>query len=116
MKNKKAGMTLIEIIVAVIIIAIAGITSFQFLVYCDKLVMQANSKIVAANFAREIAETLYQKDYDALVSGSGYPAGIPALGVRLYKGVGSYDIGTEQVDALTNTQYKVITVTVTWNQ
>ncbi|MFA5142818.1 MAG: prepilin-type N-terminal cleavage/methylation domain-containing protein [Candidatus Omnitrophota bacterium] len=114
MKDKRAGMSLVEIIVAMVIIAIATIASFQFLVHCDKFVIMADNKVAAANFAREIMEDYYQEDYDDLAVGS-HSVSIAALASRLHNGTGSYEIGSEKTESATSTKYKVITVKVGWD-
>ena len=124
MKNERTGFTLVEIIVSLALIAVVVITSLQFLIYCDSFAMKANEKIAAENFAREAMEGLYQKQYsdNTITANTNYgtntlPTGA-AFGSSLrdkHSGTRTYSVGPEQTDTLTNTQYKVITVTVTWN-
>ena len=63
MKNRRAGISLIEIIIAIVLIAVVIITALQFLIYCDTFAMKADAKITAENFAKERMENLYQKEY-----------------------------------------------------
>ncbi|MDD5135857.1 MAG: hypothetical protein PHN63_00755 [Candidatus Omnitrophica bacterium] len=63
MVEREAGGTLVELMVAVLLVAIAVLVSFQFLFYCDKLAMKATARVVAANYDRETIEKLYMLDY-----------------------------------------------------
>ena len=124
MKNKNAGMTLIEIIIAVLLITITIIGSLQFLVYCNKFAFDADTKEMASNFARETMEGLYQKDYDDLIPntpGIPYPATIvngqnfdTSRLCTQHSGTRTYSVSPEQQDSVTGAYYKIITVDVTW--
>ncbi|MFA5142822.1 MAG: type II secretion system protein [Candidatus Omnitrophota bacterium] len=117
MRNRRAGVTLIELVIAVMIIAVAAIASFQFLVYCDKFVSRATDRIVAANLARETMEMFYGRDYDSLGTGSGsvsLPAG-NILSSRHTNVKREYRIN-EHTDSGTGNVYKVILVTVSWDK
>ena len=134
MKNRRTGVSLIELMISVVLIAIVAVMALKFLIYCDAFAMKADAKIAAENFARETMEGLYQKQYaDAALTTGSYDAGttsslaLPAgtnFGSRLRNRYPTsntntmriYTVGSEQTDTLTNTQYKVITVTVTWQQ
>ncbi|MEI6863382.1 MAG: prepilin-type N-terminal cleavage/methylation domain-containing protein [Candidatus Omnitrophota bacterium] len=122
MKNNNAGMTLVEIIVAVLLITITTVGSLQFLIYCNKFAFGADTKIMASNFARETMEGLYRESYDLLIPGS-YPATVvtgqgfdTSSLCTQYGGTRTYSISPVLHDSVTNTDYKTITVTVTWNQ
>ena len=116
MVNKNSGVTLIEIVTSIVLIAVAAIASFQFMTYCDKFAVSVDKKIAAANFASETMERLYQQDYNSsdLSIGSHGTNTVNFFGGR--SGTYSYNISQEQTENLiTNTKYKVITVTVNWN-
>ncbi len=119
MKNENAGYSLTEIILAMVLIAVIVITSLQFLIYCDNFAMKADTKITAEHFAREAMEEFYQKQYTdpALTSNSNvsFPGAIFDKFYSLRGGRISRTVGPEETDNVTNTKYKVITVTVTWN-
>lgn len=59
MTNKK-GFTFVEIIVAMIIIAIVAVSSLEFFYFCQKFfITPIKPKFMASNLARETMESLY---------------------------------------------------------
>lgn len=61
--DDKKGVTLIETMIAIVIIAIAAVASLEFYALCQRnFITNAASKSIAANFARETMEDLYLRD------------------------------------------------------
>src|SRR3989338_4627746 len=61
----KKGVTLIETMVAILVIAIAAVASLQFYAFCQRsFITNAVSNSMAANFARETMEDYYFSDYN----------------------------------------------------
>ena len=69
MKNEHAGVTLVELMMTIMLIAIVAVTGLAFLTYCDRYAMIAYSKVAAANLARETMEGCYMTEYYNLVKG-----------------------------------------------
>lgn len=129
MKIKNSGFSLVEVIISIMLIAVIIITSFQFLIHCESFAMKADAKIAATYFARETLEDLCQKPYtdESLAQGDHDATNTPSLalptgaafGSRLcdrYGGTRTYTVGEEKTDDLTGTNYRVIEVTVAWNE
>ena len=110
MKNRRAGLTLVELMVGVLLVAIAAVAGLQFLIYCDKYAMRADAKLAAVNFAQETMENFYMTEYDNLVTPLPASTLLPPSRLLTFGGTRSC-----VVDG-TNPNYKIITVTVTWNQ
>lgn len=111
MKNRKSGMSLIEIMVGMILIAIIAITALGFSVYCNKFAMQTDLRLDATNFARETMESKYWLTGLALTPLVADNTTGSFAGSRLrtnYNGQRQY--------AVTNTDpnYNVLSVIVTW--
>ena len=120
MKNTKAGFSLIEVVITTLLIAIAAVTALSFIVYCDRLTLQADARVTAANFAREKMEDLYKKDYrDASLNetgGTSYPLPVsPAFGGGFHD---RYPTAAREYTVNENTGYgyKLITVKTKWDQ
>ena len=116
-------MSLIEVIVAAMLIAIAALSALSFLVYCSRLAMRTNLRITAANFARETMEGLYKKDYgssylkETKAEGTVIPKDDPLptgseFGSKLRDQYG----GTRSYTVIDKGDYKIVTVKVNWNQ
>jgi len=58
MKRKK-GFTLVEVVIAMIMIAIIAVTGFEFLRHVQYFIIVAGEELVALNLAREKTEELY---------------------------------------------------------
>jgi len=115
MKNTKAGFSLVEAVITITLIAIAAVTALSFIVYCDRLALQADARIAAANFARETMENLYKRDYrDTILNVTIAPISDPLpAGTALNR----YPFTPSRRYTVTDMgDYKLITVKVTWNQ
>ena len=114
MKNtKKEGFSLIETVIAITLIAIAAVASLSFFVYCDRLALQSDARITAANFCRGTVANFYEIDYsdaslnatttdkdDPLPAGSGF--------------LSRYPTATRKYAITDRSDYKLITVKVKW--
>jgi len=111
MSKKTAGFTLIELILGVIIIAIAAVSSLEFYTYCHKFfILRSSLTSQALGFAKESMEGLYWSDpYDAALNTTPAPPlpAIPATGDFAFKGSRSYSVTDKG-------SYKVLEVTVSW--
>lgn len=105
MRDYKRGLTLIEIILSIVLIAIVAITALGFLVYCGRFAVQAGTKITASNFARETMEDHYWDD--TLVTES-VQDNLPGNRTRTYS-------VSDPVDGPNGSQYRVTNVTIHWN-
>ena len=120
MKNAKSGFSLIEIVITALIIAIAALTALSFIVYCDRLTLQSDAHITAANFTRETMEDLYKRDYrDTILNATidqshGLPTGSDFGSGFLAR----YPTATRKYTITENTGYgyKLITVKTKWDQ
>ncbi len=132
MKKTKAGFSLIEAVIAVVLIAIAAVTALSFIVYCNCFALQADARITAANFARETMEGLYKRDYgdinltapvypitgtDPLPAGTAFGSGFLARHTTATRTPTRTYTVAENTDykATPVVNYKLITVTVKWN-
>ena len=123
MRNTKAGFSLIEAVITVMLIAIVAVAALSIFAYCYRLALQADARIVAANFARETMEGLYKKDYgdtglnETVTHADPLPAGTEFGGGFL----GRYPTATREYTIAENaateqsSDYKLITVTMTWS-
>ncbi|MCX5667779.1 MAG: prepilin-type N-terminal cleavage/methylation domain-containing protein [Candidatus Omnitrophica bacterium] len=118
MKNTKAGFSLIEVIIAIILIAIAAIGALSYIVYCNHLTLQVSARIVAANFARETMEGLYKKDYPGLNVTAGDGLSDPLPGATAFGGafLSRYSTATRKYTITDMGGYKLIIAKVTWDQ
>jgi len=111
MSKKNAGFTLIELILGIVIIAIAAVSSLEFYSYCHKFfIMRSSLTSQALGFAKESMEGLYWLDpYDAAMNTPlpSLPA-IPVTGDFAFKG------GSRSYSVTDKGSYKVLEVTVIW--
>jgi type II secretory pathway pseudopilin PulG len=118
MKNIKAGFYLVEAMLTITLIAIAAVTALSFAVYCEHLAIQTDERMVAANFVRETVEDLYKRAYNA--AGLSVTAGIydPILGTSAVgcAFLSRYPTAKRNYAITDMGAYKLITVTVTWDQ
>ena len=123
MKNRKAGLTMIELMVGVLLVAIAAVVGLQFLIYCDTYTTHAESRVAAVNLALETMEEFYMRDSATLGADAANEIGLPpsAGGFidKLRDSPGakrSYIIGTSALQLGNPPRtYRTITVTVQWN-
>lgn len=107
MRDNKKGLTLIEIILSIVLIAIVAITALGFLVYCGRFAMRTGTRITASNFAREMMEDRYWNDYTTLVTGN-VVDNLPGNRTRTYA-------VSNPVNGPNGGQYRVTSVTIHWN-
>jgi len=121
MNNRKA-FTYIELMISVVVIGVISSTALEFLKYCSSFIEISNTRVAAANFARETMEGLYMNDYSdsSLTAGSYTEVTTPSLALPAAPDFGSrlHDRheGTRKYDVVNKTDYKTITVTVDWNR
>ena len=120
MKNTKAGFSLIEVVITALLIAIAAVTALSFIVYCDRLTLQADARITAANFARQTMERFYKRNYEDIrlneTGGTLHPLpASPTFGGGFRD---RYPTAAREYTVTENTGYgyKLITTKVKWNQ
>lgn len=113
--SRKTGLTLIEVIVAIVIIAIGAVAALQFYVFCQKsFLTSAITRPMAANFGRETMEDLYLRDYsDTNLAPNNYSVTMPVTP--------TYGRNWTQTYTVTNStspepDYKIITVPTDWTQ
>jgi prepilin-type N-terminal cleavage/methylation domain len=112
--KKNKGFSIVEVIVAMIIMSITVISSFEFYRFCMKnFIMDARYHMMGSDFARGAMEQKYflnTKDFDALGS-TGLPVSVALpIGSELKdtrSGTMSYTITQE-------TGYKTIETKVIW--
>ncbi len=114
MNSAKSGFSLIEAVITFVLIAIISVVALSFFVYCTRMAIQNDARMVAANFARSTMEGLYKLDYnDARLN--------PQIDTSQALPVGSvlsrYPTTPSRTYTITDAgDYKLITVKVTWNQ
>lgn len=112
LKNRR-GTTLVEIMLAMAIIAIAAVSSLEFYHYCQKsFIVSSKLKLAAADFARETAEEIYMLDHGNSILGDGaaIQKDLPSTGDFCFPGTRTYT-----VTQVPDTDYKVVEVKVLWN-
>ena len=103
-RNFLTGFTLVELIIAMVIIAIVSVCSLEFLRFCQKnFISNAESRFMAANYARETMEGLYWLPSSELVDVTASPVPLP---------VGSNLSATRTYTVSPRNGYKVITVLI----
>ena len=127
MKNRRAGVTLIELMVGIILIAIASVGGLRFFVYCNNYVIRTDSRVAAVNFAMETMEKFYMvtsaglgsdtdtanPPADALPSSSG---GFLNKLKDSHSGTRSYAISTSTIAIGTPAlKYRIVSVAVNWD-
>lgn len=61
--NPRSGFSLVEAMIAAIIIGVISVVALLSLVYCNNLAILADDRITAANFVRDTMEGLYRKGF-----------------------------------------------------
>ena len=103
--NKSRGFSLIEVIVAMMIIAIMALSAFQFYVFCmNRLIMNARLNLIATDFGRVPMEERY-----FLSPGS------------LTNSFNTFDLEAGQscnrsCNITSNTNYLIVETAVTWTR
>ena len=95
--QSREGFTMVELVIAIILIAIVSITSMEFFVQYLKLSLQTPSKVMAINYAQQKIESLYMDG--TWNSNTDYPCG----------GIGRT---WSTADSATSSDYAVLTVNV----
>ena len=113
----KRSFSLVELVIAMAVMAVAVICSLAFYKFCDKcFIVNPTVRLQAINFARETMERLYFLNYDDPLLNACANDALPSPPddfselKTIYGGTRAYTI-TQQ----TNPDYKVVNVTVTWN-
>lgn len=113
--DSKKGVTLIETMAAILVIAIAAVASLQFYAFCQRsFITNAASNSMAANFARETMEDYYFSDYNDSDLNVGNYNTVPITGSSLannHNGTRSYTV-TQPI----GTGYKLIETKVHWDK
>ena len=113
--KKIKGLTLVELIIGIVIVAIISVASFEFYRHCQRFVMDAEVRLGVSNFARE---TMEQRMWDADIATTGGlwidDTALPT-GTDFASDIGSNHGGTRQYSTDETSNYKVIKVKVHWN-
>jgi len=118
MTHNRKGVTLVELMITIVVIAIAVVGSLEFFKFCQKnFIINSTLKLMASDFARETMEDLYYRDPDDLDLITPKDVSLPSTGdfatLADKGGSRSYTV-TQGTDAIHGTKYKVITITVDW--
>lgn len=122
LKNKK-GTTFIELVLAMVMIAIAVVTTLDFYKYCQKsFITNSKLKMAAADFASETTEEVYMLDFvDPKLNTTdenGVVKSLPSQGdfadlATQHEGTRAYFVS--QTDVTSSDSYKVVEIKVCWN-
>jgi len=104
-----SGMTFIEILIAALIVAIVMASIFSSLNFTSKYAQSSANKTMALNFAEAKMETIKSQSYANIIS-----ANFPADAVNLYLSSGTNIIANRTVGITAYTNYKAVSVTVSW--
>lgn len=107
MSNPQRGFTLVELMVAVLLITVAMLMGGRFIVTQLQQVSLSESRAQAAEFATETAERVAQLPFDSIQSVAATP--VPEAPAYL-RSVDVRDVGGGPTDLY---YYRVVTVTVT---
>ena len=115
-ESKAKGFTLIDMIVGVVLIAIAAIGSLEFYYYCYKFfIARPKPTIEALNFAKESMEELYWIDSSSAALTLPLQApNLPLPTTGNFKELGSRFNGSRSYSVVDKGSYKVLEVTVSW--
>lgn len=114
--DNKKGVTLIETMVAILVIAVAAVASLQFYAFCQRsFITNAALNSMAANFTRETMEDYYFSDYnDPALNVGNYSVSLPASPLGSHGGTRNYKVTNRTVTA--NIGYKLIETYVDWTK
>ncbi|MCX5666865.1 MAG: type II secretion system protein [Candidatus Omnitrophica bacterium] len=110
MSKKNAGFTLIDLILGIVIIAIAAVSSLEFYRYCHKFfILRSSITVRALGFAKESIEGLCWLDSSDASLNIPLPSlpALPATGDFAFTGSRSYSV-------IDKGSYKVLEVKVSW--
>ena len=107
--RKDRGMTLIETLIAIVLIAIVAISGSAYFAFCKRSIINSQSRLMEVNFARDTMERLYMQP--SLAPGNNCPDSLNAGDFKdSYGGTRSYNVSAPSGG------YQVITVTVNSNR
>lgn len=110
MKNNKAGVSFIELMIATILIAIVAVVSIQFLVYCKRLMGRPKTTFQAANLARSYMEPLYNIDQSGVILQQAGNIADASLNNATFNTIVSGPTQNKNFNG-----YSTVTVTITWH-
>jgi len=111
--KKTKGFTLIEILIAMVIIAITSIVTLEFYVFCQKnFIVKPQLRLMAVNFSRDSMEDYYFNS--SLTAGASTPA-LPSTNTNIGDPLLDNYGGTETITITNKTNYKIIETLITWN-
>lgn len=119
MFKNKIGSSLIEVILAMVIIAVAVVVTLDFYKHCQKnFILSSKLRMAAADFARETVEEMYWLDPsnpNLNTTTEAVSKALPSTGdfaelYDRYAGARTYTIAQE-----TDANYKVVEVKVSWS-
>lgn len=108
--KKMKGFTLVEVIIAMMIIATISFGGFGFFQYCKRFVVDSELRLTAINLARETMEKLYWNDTLEETADRVDDELPPEAFQDDYSGGRSHLITTDAEG-----KYKIIEVTVNWD-
>ena len=120
MTTKTNGMTLVEVLVTIVIVAILALGAGGFFSFCERFIVDSELRLMAVNFAAEVMEERY---WNSLIDETpdtspvdGIPDWVtappPLSGSRIddyYSGARHYKVATS-----TDGSYRIIETKVTW--
>ncbi len=106
-KRRHAGMTVVEVLVAITLLAASLGAVYTAITFASRVSQHNVEKTMALNLAIERMDQVKNTAYAAMVSAN-FP---DENGLT----VGSYPIGFDRSVSISTSDYKTITVTVTWS-
>lgn len=115
--KRRAGFSLIEVMIAVIIFAIAAVASLEFFRHCHESFLQKDKLRLQAFYAAAASlESLYWEDLDSSsLNPTGGWIGLAAPGGSLANVNAKRDYSIETRNSGLDTEYKVIRTRVSWD-
>ena len=115
----RQAVTLIELVIAMVLISVVIITAFSIYAYTVTFSIKVDNYAAATEFLCQTLETLYNYSYnDPNLSAGDHTADLPACNLRdKYGGTRQYTVGAETPWDSPNwpDPYKYITATINWN-